>query len=110
MNIRQLTEAKELRMSQPYVLTKEEFTAKGCTCVGTLGSAARSGFLTARACEKIGQPVTAEERDNISHFAIFANCYQANCIRLADGTAVRPCLPVFYRKTEAIKIKEEENG
>ena len=97
MNIRQLTEAKEFRMSQPYVMTKDEYIAKGCICVGTLTLAAANGYYTARACEKMGQPVTAKEWENITHFAIFINCHISNCFRCDDGTVERPCLPVFYR-------------
>lgn len=95
--IRHLTEAKELRMSQPYVMSKDEFIARGCKYMGSIGMAAKSQYFTARICDKIGRPVSDDEWKNITHFAMFSSCYQTNCIALADGTRLRPCLPVFYR-------------
>lgn len=91
--IKERLQAKEFRLSGNLVMTKDEWLKRGATYRGTLGQAAKLGFYTIRACEKIGQPVTETERANCKDFALYADCYMYYCI---DGK--RPCLPVFFRE------------
>ncbi|MBQ7302661.1 MAG: hypothetical protein IJW89_03670 [Clostridia bacterium] len=97
--IRARTEAKELRLSREFVLAREEFEALGAEYLGSLGTAAQKGYFTARECERKGQPATDEEFASISHFAMFKDCLQENCLH-RNGKSVRPCLPVFFRGEE----------
>lgn len=92
--VRERTEAKELRLSQPFVMSKEEWLQRGGEYRGTLGQAMQQGYYTVRCCERMGQPVSKTEFEAAKDFAMFMNCYMANC--LPGGK--RPYLPVFWRQ------------
>lgn len=94
--IRRRTEAKELRMSGNLVLSRQDWLARGGVYRGSLGEAAKIGYYTVRVCEKLGQPVTAEEMQTVENFAEFKTCYSDFCIE-QNGKKVRPNLPVFFR-------------
>lgn len=94
--IRKRTEALELRLSNGYVLPKRLVLKNGFMYIGSLGTAANDGYYTARSCKNMNQPVTPDEFSHITHYAMFKDCYEENCI-LDNGKFFRPCLPVFYR-------------
>lgn len=94
--IRRNTEAKDLRMSGNLVMTKDQWLARGATYRGSLGSAARSGYYTARACAKMGRSVSESEMAACTDFAMMASCY-TDFLLVVDGMRQRPCLPVFFR-------------
>ena len=98
-NIRRSWEEKELQLAQGCIKTKEEYEAAGAAFMGSLGQAAKANYLTPAACQRRGRPVTAEEMENIRHFAVFANCYTDLCI-VVNGQRKRPCLPVFFREED----------
>lgn len=91
------TAEKELRLSDEYIKTKEEYEATGATYLGSLGQAAKAGYYTIAACQRCGQPVQSEELQAIQHFAMFADCYADQCL-IVNKKKRRPCLPVFYRE------------
>lgn len=94
--IQRCTQEKELQMAQPWgVGIRDDMVAAGMECWGTLSMAAQAGYYTPRACEKMGQPVGADEV--ATHCAIMANCDTELCLIDAEGNRVRPCLPVFPR-------------
>lgn len=97
MNVRRRTAEKELRLSNGYIKTKEEYGATGATYLGSLGQATKAGYYTIAACQRREQPVQPEELQTIQHFAMFADCYADQCL-IVDGQKRRPCLPVFYRE------------
>lgn len=97
--VRERTEAKELKMSQPLVMTREEWLERGGVYHGTLGEASNNDYYTARVCENLQQAVTDEEMKLCKDFAMFQTCYADNCLG-AKPNRKRPCLPVFYRQTE----------
>lgn len=97
MNIRRRTAEKELRLSDGYVKTKEEYIGTGATYHGSLGQAAKAGYLTIAACQRLGRPVQPSELADIQHFAMFVDCYSDQCL-IVNGRKRRPCLPVFYRE------------
>lgn len=94
--IRKLTMAKDLRMAKGHVMTKDQFAATGATYRGTLGEAARAGYYTARACEKMGQSVTDAEWADIQNFGMMMDCSVTYCLPV-NGKRRRPCVPVFWR-------------
>ena len=95
--IRHRTCAKEIRLSGELVMTKADWLARGGVYHGTLRAAASEGYYTVRSCEKIGQPVTADEFANCKDFAMFQGCYTENAIYDKNFILQCPCLPVFYR-------------
>ena len=90
------TNKKEIEMSGDLVLTKDQWEQRGGIYRGSLGTAARTGFYTVRACVKLGFPVSDEEFKTCNDFAMFVDCYMEFCIGRK-----RPCLPVFYRNVQA---------
>ncbi len=97
MNIRERTQAKEIRLSALYIITKTQVIEQGKTYLGTLGQAAQQGYYTISACQNMGLPVTNEELEDMEYYAMFSTCYQHYCIA-SNGKYVRPCLPVFNRR------------
>lgn len=96
--IRLRTQEKEIRLSGSLVMTKEQWEERGGIYRGSIGTAARTGFYTVRACERLGFPVSDEEFKTCNDFAMFVDCYMKFCIERK-----RPCLPVFYRNVQAAK-------
>ncbi len=94
--IRRRTAEKEFKLAEGHVLTREEYEELGAIYMGSLGMAAKAGYHTPAGCERLKAPVTEDEFNNITHFAMFADCYQDQCLQ-RDGHARRPCLPVFSR-------------
>lgn len=94
--IRHRTEAKILRMSEPLVMNKAAWLEKGGTYRGSITEAAKQSSFTAWKCERLKQPVTADEFASAKDFAMFKGCYMENA--LPDGT--RPCVPVFHREVQ----------
>ena len=64
--IRERTEAKELRLAGCQVMTYSQWILRGGVYRGTIGEAAKAGYHTIRACENMGRPVTEEERETLS--------------------------------------------
>lgn len=95
--IKERTEAKELKMAGNLAMSRDEWITRGATFRGTLSQASKSNYLTARMCEKIGQPVSDEEMNAADNFAEMATCYMQFCLE-RDGKKVRPNIPVFYRE------------
>lgn len=95
--IRHRTEAKVLRMSEPFVMSKKEWLEKGGVYRGAISAAAKENYFTAWKCEQLKQPVTADELAQAKDFAMFRGCYMEHI--LSDGT--RPCIPVFYREVQS---------
>lgn len=95
--IRHRTEAKILRMSEPLILNKASWLKKGGIYRGSISEAAKQNYFTAWKCERLKQPVTADEFASAKDFAMFKGCYMENI--LPDGT--RPCIPVFYRQVQS---------
>ena len=95
--IRRRAAEKELRLAAGYVKTRDEYEAQGAKSMGTLGMALKGGYYTPAGCERLGEPVKEEEFAKIEYFAMFADCYQDQCIS-KDGNMKRPCLPVFFRQ------------
>ena len=85
--IRRRTLSKELRLSQGYVKTKEEYESQNVKYMGSVGAAAKQGYFTIAACERKGVPVSQEDQ----------------CITDETGSKRRPCIPVFYREQEESK-------
>ena len=96
--IRRRTAEKELRLAEGHILLREEYETQGAKYMGSLGMAAKAGYYTPAGCERQGAPVTEEELADITHFAMFADCYQDQCLKDANGQSRRPCLPVFFRE------------
>ena len=94
--IRQRAEALELKMSRGYVMSRKQVERKGYTYLGSIATAADEWYYTARACKRMGKPVSGDEFAHVKCFAMFKSCYQDNCLH-EDGKSIRPCLPVFYR-------------
>lgn len=94
--IRERTEAKELRLAGDLAMTRSQWVLRGGIYRGTISEAAQAGYYTIRACENMGKPVSEEERRAAKDFAMFKSCYAHHCIKVGDKK-VRPCLPVFYR-------------
>lgn len=94
--IKHRTEDKILRMSEPLVMSRTVWLERGGVYRGTISEAAKQNYFTAWKCERLGQPVTADELANAKDFAMFKGCYMENC--LPDRT--RPCIPVFYREVQ----------
>ena len=92
--IRRRTLSKELRLSQGYVKTKEEYESQNVKYMGSVGAAAKQGYFTIAACERKGVPVSQDE---------LADCYVDQCITDETGSKRRPCIPVFYREQEENK-------
>ena len=86
-------------MAADYVKTRDEYEAQGAKYIGSLGMAAKAGYYTPAACERLGCPVSEQELESIKHFAMYASCYTDQCIE-RDGRSYRPCLPVFYREAQ----------
>ena len=95
--IKHRTENKILRMSEPLVMSRKEWLEKGGVYRGSLSEAAKQNYFTAWKCERLGQPVTADELAAAKDFAMFKGCYMENI--LPDGT--RPCIPVFHREVQS---------
>ena len=95
--IRERTEAKELRLAGDLAMTRSQWVLRGGICRGTISEAAQAGYYMMRACENMCKPVLGEERRAAKSFAVFKSCYAHNCIKVGDKK-VRPCLPVFYRE------------
>ena len=91
--IRRRTLSKELRLSQGYVKTKEEYESQNVKYMGSVGAAAKQGYFTIAACERKGVPVSQDELQNIRYFAMLDE----------TGSKRRPCIPVFYREQEESK-------
>ena len=70
--IRRRTLSKELRLSQGYVKTKEEYESQNVKYMGSVGAAAKQGYFTIAACERKGVPVSQDELQNIRYFAMLA--------------------------------------
>ena len=49
--IRRRTLSKELRLSQGYVKTKEEYEGQNVKYMGSVGAAAKQGYFNIAACE-----------------------------------------------------------
>lgn len=96
--IRRRTFDKELRLSEGYIKTKEAYTESGAVYMGSVGAAAKQGYRTIAACERLGVPVSNEELQQIKCFAMMVDCYQDQCIIDEVGCKRRPCIPVFYRE------------
>lgn len=95
--IRHRTEAKILRMSEPLVMSRTSWIERGGIYHGSITEAAKQNYFTAWKCERLKQPITAEELAAAKDFAMFKGCYMENI--LPDGT--RPCIPVFYREVQS---------
>lgn len=95
--IKHRTEAKILRMSEPLVMSRASWIERGGIYHGSISEAAKQNYFTAWKCERLKQPVTADEFANVKDFAMFKGCYMENI--LPDGT--RPCIPVFYREVQS---------
>jgi len=104
--IRRRTLSKELRLSQGYVKTKEEYESQNVKYMGSVGAAAKQGYFTIAACERKGVPVSQDELQNIRYFAMLADCYVDQCITDETGSKRRPCIPVFYREQEQMTLQE----
>lgn len=90
---------KDLRMSGELIMTKDEWLARGATCRGSVGKAAKSGYFTVRQCAKMKQPVSQEEFCNVRDFAVMKN-NAGHWLKRSDDTRTFPCIPVFYRDIE----------
>lgn len=95
-SIKRRTQEKELRVAGKLVGTREGMERSGMRYMGSIGIAAKSGYLTPRACERAGLPVTAEEMAHPKYCAMMADCHSDLCIE-ADSGLRRPCIPVFFR-------------
>ena len=98
-SVKRMTSEKELRLAAGHVKTRDEYEAQGAKYMGSLGMAAKAGYYTPAACERLGCPVSEQELENIEFFAMYADCYTDQCIE-QDGHLYRPCLPVFYREVQ----------
>ena len=96
--IRRRSLEKELRLSQGYIRTKEDYESRKVKYMGTVGAAAKQGYFTVAACERKGFPVSQDELQHIQYFAMLVDCYADQCITDEAGSKRRPCLPVFYRE------------
>lgn len=94
---------KEIEMSGALVMTREQWEQRGGTYQGGVLEASQKGYLTVKACKKLGQPVSAEEMESCQNYAMFKGCYMEFCI--GDKGRTRPYLPVFFRNTQ----EQEEN-
>lgn len=95
--IRHRAQEKEIRLSGALAMSKNAWEQRGGIYLGSLGTAAKSGWYTVRSCELMGKPVSEEEFKSCKNFAMFKDCYQEYCI-IENGKDVRPCLPVFFRE------------
>ena len=96
--LRRRTADKELRLAGDYVRTKEAYEAAGAAFLGSVRAAAELGYFTPAACARKRLPVTAQEWESITHFAMLTDCYADQCITDRAGAKRRPCLPVFPRE------------
>ncbi len=94
--IRRRTQEKELRLAGSLVMTRTEWEEQGGIYRGGLGKAAEQGYYTIRECEKMGQPVTADELSQAKDFAMCKMFYTDYLIK-KDGKNHPPCVPVFFR-------------
>ena len=94
--IRRRVTEKEFRLAEGHVFTREEYEEQGAIYMGSLGMAAKAGYHTPAGGERLKAPVTEDEFNNITHFAMFVDCYQDQCLQ-REGHTRRPCLPVFSR-------------
>ena len=101
--IRRRAFAKELRLAEGYVKTREEYEDTGATFLGSARMAAEQSYFTPAACARMKKPVTDQEWEEITHFAMIKDCYQDQCITDSTGRKYRPCLPVFFREKEAMQ-------
>ena len=92
--IERRTEDKILRMSEPLVMSKEEWLERGGVYHGTLSDATRSNYYSAWRCSLLKQPVTPDELANAKDFAMFKGCHMKHIL---PGRK-KPCIPVFYRE------------
>lgn len=96
--VRYRTEELELKKAAPSVGIRSELEAAGLVFLGSLTMAAKGGYYSPRACEKMGQPVMEWEQP--THCAVMADCPTDLCMRDTEGNLVRPCLPVYFRRSE----------
>lgn len=99
---------KDLRMSEGYIMTKEEWLSRGATYRGSVGEAAKSRYFTVRQCEKMKLPVSQEELCESQNFAVMKN-NAGNWLTRSDGTRTFPCIPVFYRSEESESTLDDED-
>lgn len=97
---RRRMQEKELCMAGDMLGTQQELEHNGLIFMGSTGTAAKAGYLTARGCQRLGVPVTEDELAHPQYFAMMPDCYSDLCVTDQDGDRRRPCLPVFYRGDE----------
>lgn len=106
LSIRRKTEEKELQAAGTLVGIRSQMEEAGMVYMGTLTMAAKAGYFTHRACDKMGRPVGADEEPD--HCAVMADCPLDLCLIDEDGNRVRPCLPVYFRDMEETYAEETQ--
>lgn len=100
------TEQKELRMNEDYFLQKSAVLEKGYKYFASLWYARQKGYYTIRECEKIGQPVTEGELNNIFAYAMCR--FRTENLPYDNKSHKRycPCIPVFYRMAVGEQVEK----
>ncbi len=95
--IRHRTQEKEMQLAGNLAMTKNDWLEKGGIYHGTLWEAKQQNYYTIRVCEKMGQPVSAEELQQAKDFAMCKSYYAEYLIK-KGGKMYVPCVPVFFRE------------
>ena len=103
------TAEKNIRMSGKYVMTKDEWIARGGVYRESIGAANKSGYFTVRQCANMQKPVRPDEMYEPRDFAVM-KLHGGHYLTDGDGRRRCPCIPVFYRgMNSTLKLRIDGN-